>query len=73
MTKSELVAQIAQQAGIPKKAATVALDTIVSAVHDVLKKGDRIRIADLGSFSIATQTKAPRFTPAKALRDVVRK
>ena len=91
MTKSELVSQIAQQAGIPKKAATVALDTIVSAVHDVLKKGDRIRIADLGSFSIATRkarngvnprtrkpikipaTKAPRFTPAKALRDAVRK
>lgn len=52
MTKAELVTNIAQQAGISKKAAGMALDAIVVAIQDVLKKSERIRIADLGSFSV---------------------
>jgi DNA-binding protein HU-beta len=91
MTKAELVTHIAQEAGISKKAASTALDAVVSAIHDVLKKGSRIRVADLGSFSVVTRkarqgvnprtgkpikipaTKAPKFTAAKALKDVVKK
>jgi DNA-binding protein HU-beta len=52
MTKSELVAHIAQEAEISKKSAAAALDAVVSAVCKALKEGGRIRIADLGSFSI---------------------
>ena len=52
MTKAELVAHIAEEAGISKKAAGIALNSVVSAVHSVLKKGDKIRIADLGSFTV---------------------
>jgi len=52
MTKAELVAEIAQQAGITKKAAGIALDAVVDAVHGVLKKGGRMRVADLGTFSV---------------------
>jgi DNA-binding protein HU-beta len=91
MTKAELVSEIAQEAGISKKAATSALNSVVSAVHEMLKKGQRIRIADLGSFSVVDRkarqgvnprtgksiripaSKAPKFTAAKALRDVVKK
>ncbi len=53
MTKAELVTHIASQAGVSKKAAGAALDSFVGAVHEVLKKGNRIRISDLGSFSVA--------------------
>jgi len=91
MTKAELVAQIAQEAGISKKAAAIALDSVVESIHGVLKKGERIRITDLGSFSVVTRqarkgvnprtgkpikipaTKAPKFTPAKALKEAVKK
>lgn len=52
MTKAELVSHIAEQAGISKKAAAGALDALVDVVHDSLKKGEKIRIADLGSFSV---------------------
>jgi len=53
MTKTELVALMAEKAGITKKAATVALDSLVQAVHDSLKKKDgRMRIADLGTFRV---------------------
>ena len=52
MTKAELVARIAEKAGINKKIAQAALESLVGAVHDTLKKEKRIRIADLGTFSV---------------------
>jgi DNA-binding protein HU-beta len=55
MTKAELVTYIAEEAEISKKAAGIALDSVVSAIHDALSKGDKIRIADLGSFSVVTR------------------
>lgn len=55
MTKSELVARVAEEAGISKKAAAGAVDSVVAAIHEVLKKGDKIRITDLGSFSVVNR------------------
>jgi DNA-binding protein HU-beta len=53
MTKAELVSRIAKEAGISKKAASMALEAIVSAVHDALKKKEgAIRISDLGTFKV---------------------
>ena len=55
MTKAELVAHIAEESGVTKKAAGIALDTIVSTISDALAKNERIRVADLGSFSVVTR------------------
>ena len=55
MTKTDLVARIAEEAGISKKAAGSALDSVVEAIHDALKKRDKIRIADLGSFGVVNR------------------
>lgn len=53
MTKSELVSRIAEEAGITKKAASTALEALIGAVHESLKKKDgKIRIADLGTFKV---------------------
>ncbi len=52
MTKSDLVNRIAEESGISKKAAGMALNSVVKAIHDVLRQGDKIRVADLGSFSV---------------------
>ncbi|MCA1960046.1 MAG: HU family DNA-binding protein [Desulfomonile sp.] len=53
MTKGELVGKIAKEAGITKKAAAMALDAVVGAIHESLKKKDgRIRIAELGTFRV---------------------
>lgn len=58
MTKSEIVARIAEGAEITKKAAGAALNSIVGTVLQSLKKSDgKIRIADLGTFSV-TKRKA---------------
>jgi len=53
MTKAELVAHMAEEAGVTKKAAALALNAIVTAIHETLKKKDgKIRIADLGTFRV---------------------
>ena len=52
MTKAELVTYIAEEAEITKKAADLALNSLVQAVHDALKKDGDIRISDLGTFKV---------------------
>jgi DNA-binding protein HU-beta len=53
MTKAELVTRMAEEADITKRAAAVALDSFIGAIHDSLKKKDgKIRISDLGTFSV---------------------
>ncbi len=52
MTKAELVAEIAKQAGITKKEADAALKAAVSAISSALKKGERIAIPGLGIFTV---------------------
>ena len=54
MTKAELVGRIAEEAGVTKKAAAAALQAVVGAVQDSLKKKDgTIRITDLGTFKVS--------------------
>ncbi len=52
MTKAELVAEIAKQAGITKKEADAALKAAVSAISEALKRGERIAIPGLGIFTV---------------------
>ncbi len=53
MTKPELVALIAQHAGVSKKKADRALQTIVLSIHQALKqKKGRARISRLGTFRV---------------------
>jgi len=54
MTKAELVGRIAEEAAITKKAAAAALQALIGAVQDTLKKKDgTIRISDLGTFKVS--------------------
>jgi DNA-binding protein HU-beta len=57
MTKSELVAKIAREAGISNKAADKALNSFIGAIHDSLKGPERqIRIPDLGTFKVTKRS-----------------
>lgn len=54
MTKADLVARIASDAGISQKAADKVVDALVSAIHDALKGPEgSIRIPDLGTFRVS--------------------
>ena len=52
MNKAELIAQIADEAGITKTQANTALDSFVGAVTKTLKKGDKVTLVGFGTFSV---------------------
>jgi len=54
MTKSDLVAQIAKDAGISQKAADSVVKVFVTAIQESLKGSEQhIRIPDLGTFKVS--------------------
>ncbi len=57
MTEAELVAQIAKQTDLTQKTTEAALESIIGAIHDSLKKAGEIRIDGLGTFKV-TERKA---------------
>ncbi|MEG9430382.1 MAG: HU family DNA-binding protein [Christensenellaceae bacterium] len=52
MNKNELVRAIANDAGITLKDAGIALDSVVAAITEGLKKGEKIQISGFGTFEI---------------------
>ena len=52
MTKAELVARIAKDAKISKRAAEVAVDSFTGGVRDALRKGKRVGLVGFGTFSV---------------------
>jgi DNA-binding protein HU-beta len=55
MNKAELIAQIADEAGITKTQANTALDSFVGAVTKTLKKGDKVTLVGFGTFSVSNR------------------
>jgi DNA-binding protein HU-beta len=53
MTKQELVAKIATEAGISKVAAEKALGSFTSAVTESLKSGNKVTLVGFGTFSVS--------------------
>ncbi len=52
MTKGELVAQVADNAGLTKKDAEKAVNAFVDAVTGALKKGDKVALVGFGTFEV---------------------
>jgi len=50
MTKAQLVEKLAEAAGVNKKEAAAMLEGLVSTVVKTVKKGDPVKIPDLGTF-----------------------
>lgn len=50
MNKTELVAAVAEKAGISKKDADAAVAAVVEAVTDALVKGDKVQLIGFGTF-----------------------
>ena len=53
MNKAELIAQIAEDAGVSKTQANAALDSFVATVTKTLKKGDKVTLVGFGTFSVS--------------------
>ncbi len=50
MTKSDLIAQVAEAADLSKKDAEKAVNAIVSSITDALAKGDKVALVGFGTF-----------------------
>ena len=53
MTKSELVDQVADRAGLTKADATRAVDAVLSTVEDALRRGSDVTISGFGKFHVS--------------------
>ena len=53
MNKTELVAAMAEQAGVSKKDAEKALKAFTDVVADELKKGGKIQLVGFGTFEVS--------------------
>ncbi|MBR3565061.1 MAG: HU family DNA-binding protein [Paludibacteraceae bacterium] len=53
MNKTELVAAIAEKAGLTKVDAKKALDGALDAIKEALKKGDSVALIGFGTFAVA--------------------
>ncbi len=56
MNKAELVAKIAEDAGISKTQANAALDSFTAAVTKTLKSGDKVTLVGFGTFSVTKRS-----------------
>ena len=74
MNKTELVAKIAEGAGMSKVDAKKALDATLDAIKKAVKKSDKVALVGFGTFSVTKRgarkginpaTKKPITIPAK--------
>ncbi|BAW80837.1 histone-like DNA-binding protein [Candidatus Nitrosoglobus terrae] len=52
MNKSELIESVAETGGLTKAAAARAVDSVIEAVTDALRRGDQVAIIGFGTFSV---------------------
>lgn len=52
MNKTELVAAVAEKAGLSKKDAEAALNAVTASITDALKNGDKVQLVGFGTFEV---------------------
>jgi len=55
MNRQELVDKIANDAGITKKAANLALNAVIDGITISLEKGDKVSLVGFGTFKVAAR------------------
>ena len=63
MNKRELVAAIAEKAGISKKDADKALAAFLETVTDEMKKGEKIQLVGFGTFEVRERAERTGINP----------
>ena len=64
MTKVELVAAVAEKAGISKKAAGAAVAAYVDVVTETLANGEKVVIPGFGTFEVSERSERTGRNPA---------
>jgi DNA-binding protein HU-beta len=53
VTKSELVDQVADRAGLTKQDATRAVEAVLSTISDTLRRGSEVSVSGFGKFHVS--------------------
>lgn len=64
MNKSELINAMAEKAGLTKVQAKNALEALMDATEDTLKKGGKLSLIGFGTFSVADRKARTGHNPA---------
>lgn len=64
MNKSELIAAVAEKAGVTKSAADAAVNAMIDAIAGALKDGDKVAIAGFGNFEVKERAAREGRNPA---------
>jgi len=64
MTKEELVAKAADDAGVTKAQAAKVLKSILTSIEKTLKKGNKVSLVGFGTFSVAKRAAREGRNPA---------
>ena len=55
LTKSEFIDAVAAKSGLSKKDASAAVDAVLDAVKDALRRGDDVTLTGFGKFSVQSR------------------
>jgi DNA-binding protein HU-beta len=64
MNKTELIANVAEEAKISKTDAAEAIEATFSAIEKALKSGEEVRIIGFGSFQVSDRAESTRRNPS---------
>ena len=85
MNKTELIAAVAEKAGLSKKDSDAAVNAVLCAITDALKADEKVQLVGFGSFETKKRaartgesveipaSTVPAFKAGKALKDAVAK
>jgi len=63
MTKTDLVASVAQKAEMTKKDADAAVTAIIDSITETLQKGEKIQLVGFGSFEVRERAERDGVNP----------
>lgn len=64
MNKTELIAAIAEKAGLTKVDAKAALEATLASIAEALEKNDKVALIGFGTFSVAEKAARTGINPA---------
>ena len=63
MTKKDLVAAIAEKAGLSKKDSEAALNAFIATVEEALKAGEAVQLTGFGTFEVRERAERQALNP----------
>lgn len=64
MTKTELIAEVAEKAGLKKKDAEAAVAAVLTAVEEKLAAGEKVQLVGFGTFEVKERPEREGRNPA---------